>query len=48
MTTVQTKDCTTPGPLCPRLTSKTTLLNFPWKRVLREAQQAMATATKGP
>lgn len=48
VTAVQTKDRTTPGPLCPRLTSKTTLLNFPWKRVLREAQQAMATATKGP
>lgn len=48
VTAVQTEDCTTPGPPCPRLTSKTTLLNFPWKRVLREAQQAMATATKGP
>lgn len=38
VTTVQTEDCTTPGAPCPRLTSKTILLNFPWKRVLREAQ----------
>lgn len=38
VTTVQTEDCTTPGAPCPRLTSKTILLNFPWKRVPREAQ----------